>query len=490
MTRGASPAALLMAVLCLALSYMAWTANMRPPTLLERIKQDGELVVVTRLGPSTYYHSGERDLGMEYDLARAFARELGLDLRIVIAEDLNQVFEILDSRRAHIAAAGLAVTEARRKRYDFSVPYMSVRQQLVYRAGARRPATLLELEEPVLVSPGSSHAEYIRRTALKLPGLDWAIDPLASSEELLYRVWNREIPYTIAHSNELTLHQRFLPELRAAFDLTKPQGIAWALPDYRDDSLKQAADRFFRRIREDGTLTHLMEKYYGHLARFDYVGTLTFTRHVTERLPKYRALFEQAAREHGLDWRLLAAIGYQESHWDPRAVSPTGVRGLMMLTLNTASHVGISNRLDPAQSIEGGARYLAEMKARVPQHLQEPVRTWMALAAYNVGLGHLEDARVLTQELGGDPNSWFSVQKHLPLLAQRKYYSRTRYGYARGWEPVTYVQNVRSYYDLLIRITEPDLLRVESSEAVPERPVYLAPEDPPVRLVSPLDSLF
>lgn len=457
-----SPARFLMVVVALGLAYLAWAGYLSRPTLLQRVQASGELVVATRVSPSTYFEAQGGPGGLEYDLAKLFAEELGVELRMVPTRSLNALFGQLAAREVHLAAAGLTVTEARERRFRFTEPYMSVQQQLVYRQGNPRPDHLGELNEELLlkVLASSSHAEFLRQAKAEFPRLHWEETSELSSDDLLYRVWSRQIAYTIADSNDLVLNQRFYPELRAAFDLTEPQGLAWAFPQDPDDSLYRAASGFFERIRNDGTLTHLIEKYYGHLSRFDYVGTRTYMRHITERLPKYRQLFEEAAAEHNVDWRLLAAIGYQESHWNPRAVSPTGVRGLMMLTLDTSRMMGVQNRLDPAQSIRGGAAYFSRVRDRIPERIPEPTRTWLALAAYNVGYGHLEDARIITEQQGGNADSWTDVKARLPLLSQRKYYSKTRFGYARGWEPVRYVENVRTYYELLVRITEPELLQV------------------------------
>ena len=287
-----------------------------------------------------------------------------------------------------------------------------------------------------------------------MPDLSWEERPQTDNEELLRLVAEGEIDLTVANSNEVTLNRRFYPELRVAFNLTEAQPLAWVFPADRDDSLYRSARDFFGDIKDNGTLHQILERYYGHARRLDYVGTRTFLRHIEERLPRFQAAFESAAAAQGLDWRLLAAIGYQESHWNPRAKSPTGVRGLMMLTQKTAGQLGVDNRLDPEQSIMGGAEYLKGVRDRVPQRIPEPDRTWMALAAYNVGFGHLEDARKLTQSQDGDPDKWVDVMKRLPLLSQRKYYIHTRHGYARGHEPVQYVQNVRSYYDILVWYTD------------------------------------
>ena len=152
-------------------------------------------------------------------------------------------------------------------------------------------------------------------------------------------------------------------------------------------------------------------------------------------------------------------MGYQESHWNPDAVSPTGVRGIMMLTEATARQLGVEDRVDPRQSIFGGARYLRRIKRKIPERIAEPDRTWLALAAYNIGFGHLEDARILTQANGGDPDRWEDVREHLPLLADPKWHTRTRHGYARGGQPVHYVENIRYYYDVLLWLDERQLGR-------------------------------
>jgi membrane-bound lytic murein transglycosylase F len=167
------------------------------------------------------------------------------------------------------------------------------------------------------------------------------------------------------------------------------------------------------------------------------------------RLPLYKQWFVEAAEQSSQDWRLLAAIGYQESKWNPRATSPSGARGLMQLMGETASAAKVTDLSDARQSIFGGARYFRQVYEKIPSHVPEPDRTWFALAAYNIGYGHVEDARVLAQKAGHDPDSWQDVRKYLPLLEQERWYTQTENGYARGREPVHYVDNVRGYRDLL-----------------------------------------
>lgn len=418
---------------------------------LERVKNSGKLVVLTRNSGTTYYEGTYGPTGLEYDLARGFADELGVELKMVVASNVSDVLERLLDRDADFAAAGLTATRKRQAWARFTPPYQLITQQLVYRVGGTRPDRIENLQGSLEITSRSSHEEELRKLKYQYPELTWQVNKDAESEELLTLVWDKELDYTVADSNEIAINQRYYPELRVAFNITEPEPLAWAFPRMKDDSLYLAASDYITRIKESGALAQLIDRYYGHLNNFDYVDTITYQRHIESLLPDYRKLFEYAAEEFQLDWRLLAATAYQESHWNPNAVSPTGVRGLMMLTKKTASEIGVDKRTDPVQSIRGGALYLSQMVAKLPPRIQEPDRSWLALAAYNVGYSHLEDARIITQKRGGNPDVWMDVKENLPLLRKRKWYRNTRHGYARGNEAVRYVENIRRYFDLLVR---------------------------------------
>jgi len=443
---------LLLALLCCAL-----LACQRPQSLLEQVQQQHELIVITRNSATTYYEGPDGPTGFEYELAHLFADYLGVELRIVIPPNFNDILPLVALGDAHLAAAGLTVTERRKEKVRFGPAYYTIKPQLVYRSGSRRPKSLADLDGSLEVVAGSSHEERLEELRANYPDLHWQATQDADSEELLMFVWQQLIDYTIADSHELAVNRNFYPELKPAFDLGKPRSLAWAFPQGDDNSLYMAAQTFFSKIRSNGTLDQLIERYFGHTQRFDYVGTRRYQAHVEQRLPAFKDLFITTADEAGLDWRLLAAMGYQESHWDPDAVSPTGVRGLMMLTQDAATDLGIKNREDPEQSIRGGAAYFLRMKDRIPERIKDPDRTWLALAAYNVGLGHLEDARKLTLINKGDADKWVDVKKNLPLLSKKKWFQQTRYGYARGREPVRYVENIRTYYDILVWLTEQEV---------------------------------
>jgi membrane-bound lytic murein transglycosylase F len=420
-----------------------------PQNELQRVLAQQELVVLTRNAATTYYEGPQGPLGLEYDLAHGFAEQLGVKLRMEVAGNVSEVLSRLAEGEADFAAAGLTVTQPRQMWARFTPPYQQITQQLVYRTGNKKPQELNSLNGSLEIVAGSSHEERLRLLHSDHLNLSWKVNREAESDELLTLVWERLIDYTVADSNEVLMNQRYLPELRVAFDLSEPESIAWAFPKFKDDSLYLAASDYFHTLRESGELAKLIERYYGHLERFDYVGTRTFQQHIQQLLPEYRPLFEYAAKEFNIDWVLLAATAYQESHWDPDAVSPTGVRGIMMLTQLTAGEIGVNQRSDPVESIRGGALYLSRLMQKIPERIQEPDRSWLALAAYNVGYGHLEDARVITQRRGGNPDSWKDVKENLPLLRKKKWHKDTKHGYANGAQAVHYVENIRSYYAIL-----------------------------------------
>ncbi len=420
------------------------------PNTLNHVLDSGELIIVTRNSSTTYYEGPNGKTGFEYDLAKRFADSLGVKLKVITSDNIHEIFQILNSGKAHFAAAGLTITESRKEYVRFAASYMDITEQLIYNNQSYRPKKIADLEDGILeVIEDSSHVESLNELKKQHPDLNWNTQKNIESEQLLYLIENQLIDFTVADSNEVSLNRRFLLELRVAFDISKPKKLAWAFPKAKDSSLYDKAMSFFWRNLNNGEITHLIEKHYGHVNQFDYVGSRIYKRHIATRLSKYLDMYTEAGKKYNLNWKLLAAMGYQESHWNPKAVSPTGVRGIMMLTRQTAGQMGIKNRLDPKSSIFGGAKYLDKIRRRFPQELKEPDRTWYAMAAYNVGYYHVIDAQIIAEQQGKNPNKWSDLQTTLPLLARKKWYKKTKYGYARGWEPVKYVTNIRRYYDLL-----------------------------------------
>ncbi|MEL6869701.1 MAG: membrane-bound lytic murein transglycosylase MltF [Pseudomonadota bacterium] len=441
----------MIARVCLAMVSLGLLTTPRfAPNYLDQVLTLGELRVATRNAPTTYYIGRRGPTGPEYDLMRGFAEELGVRLDMQPVESVAELIPAIASGRAHIVAAGLSITEQRLQQAMFSQPYQQVEQHLIYRRGTGKPQDIGDiLDSDIVVMDGSSHAETLRALESETPMLTWRADDTIESADLLAAVADGDIDYTVADSTDFSINRHFHPELRIGLDLEVADSIAWAFPRGTDSSLRDRANQYLQKVRRNGQLTQILDRYYGHNDEFDYVGTRSFIRHYDSRLPRYRTLFESAAAATEQDWQLLAAIGYQESHWRSSAVSPTGVRGIMMLTRATADYLGIEDRADPASSIDGGARFFARLKTRLGDDIPEPDRTWMALAAYNVGYFHLKDARKIVEMQRGNPNRWVDVRAALPLLARKKWYQQLEYGYARGWEAVTYVDNIRNYHAIL-----------------------------------------
>jgi membrane-bound lytic murein transglycosylase F len=420
-----------------------------PPSLLERIVRTGELTVVTRNSPASFYYGADEPRGVEYELARGFAKKLGVRLRIYATD---HVYADLASGKAQIAAASLVVADSRKGAIVFGPGYQNIQPQVIYRRGTKRPRDLDDLLGSRLeVVAQSTHAALLENLRTEQPLLSWVEDSDATAEDLIRRVAAGEIDYTIADSHLVALLRHFYPDLRVAFSLGPPNQIAWALPRGAD-SLRESIASYFAEIEATGQLEGVLDGYYFASRDFDYVGSRAFIRHVNTRLPRYRDFFLEAERATGIDWRLLAAMAYQESHWNPGAISPTGVRGMMMLTEHTADMMQVANRDDARSSILGGAHYFKRVLRKVPSRIPEPDRNWLAVAAYNLGFGHLEDARILTQSVGASPDSWEQVRERLPLLSDEQWHRRVQRGYAPGQTAVTYVDNVRRYYEILMWI--------------------------------------
>lgn len=423
--------------------------------LFDRIKTKGELVVVTRELPASYFH-GQRGIeGLEYELVRRFAGQHGLRVRFVIADTARELLWTVRAGAAHIGAAHLAVTPYRKRGLRFSDSYDETTQEVVYRMGNKRPRNLEQLEDTSLIVPkGSRHEALLRELQTsQVEHLSWKASERYNEEELLALLNEGVIESTLADADLIDQVEGYYPRVLPAFAVGEDFPVAWALGATADDSLLQAVNAFIAEIKVDGTLEQLIDRYYDNRQHLDFVERRDFIQHLETRLPTLEQTFREVGGALGIDWRLLAAMGYQESHWKTNAVSPTGVRGIMMLTLDTAEQMGVEDRTAARESILGGARYLKGIMRKIPARIPRPDSTWLALAAYNIGFGHLEDARVLTQRQGGNPDHWIDVKKRLPLLAKKEYHSTLKHGFARGGQPVHYVKRIQYYYDTLIWFT-------------------------------------
>lgn len=421
------------------------------PSALAPPSESGVLKVVTRNGSTTYYlDRHENPIGPEHALISDYANKRGWEVEWSMLGSTQQVLHALASGSAHMAAAGLTHMDSRDGRFIQGPAHTEITEQLVChresRPLPRQPGELEGIE--IVITADSSYAETLSALAVEHPGIVFSEDTGRTTEVILSAVAEQNVDCTVADSNIVQVMRRHFPHLEVAMNLTTGQNLGW----YVHEDFNELADdarEWMNSVAGDEALGRMENRYYAYIGDFDFVDLRALSRRIEDRLPVFIEEFRKAESATGIPADLLAALAYQESHWDPGAVSPTGVRGIMMLTQNTAGSLGVTNRLDPVASIDGGARYLADRHRRLPDTIPEPDRTFLALASYNIGRGHLLDARALARRLDKNPDSWQDMREVLPLKADKRYYPSTRYGYARGYEPVHYVQRIRNYRDVI-----------------------------------------
>lgn len=425
--------------------------NLKPATTaLQHVQQRGVLTLAGTSGPTTFQNTPDGARGFQYELAQLFAEELGVKLVLENEPDAGSVIDAIRHNHADIAITGLATDDPRLKRLRVAEPYMAVSEQLVQRLDRPLPSRFDDLGNARIgVIAGST--ESVRLKAMTRWRPDLTIIEFEDTDPLLLldQVVTGDLDYVALNSSEFDARRALFPNLGVSLNLQDNSELGWALVKTRDQSLFKAAQAFLARKQADGTLDRLVA-FYSQGDTFDPYSVKSFQRDMNQKLPRYEDIFRKNAGAHSMDWRLLAAIAYQESRWQPNAISPTGVQGMMMLTQGTASDMGVADRNNARQSIEGGAAYYRQITERLPDTVREPDRTWMALAAYNMGPAHIDRARKNALANGEDADKWLTVSRHLRQMASdaRKNGRRIPVGQA-----LVYVQQVRRYYDTLLLAT-------------------------------------
>jgi membrane-bound lytic murein transglycosylase F len=438
------------------------------------------LVVAVRPGPGSWFPGPDgAPQGLDHDLIDRFARDRKLPLTVVTVSDAGALLDRVVAGEAHIGIGGLyrpqdvrpppAESSAMHPPLLWTDGYASAEAVLVYPRDAFRPRGFKDLAGATVAFDESSGIEStfapIRRDH---PEVRWKPLKLMSADALLAQVDEGKVDYAVVSSIDAAIGRNIYLDVEVAFPLGPKRELAWAV-DGRHLALLRDLDLFLGQMAREGTLARLAEHYFAPRGEVTRIDAGVFVERIRESLPRWRPVFVAAQEATGIEWRLLAAIAYQESKWDPDATSETGVRGFMQLTEDTARHLGVVDRLDPRQSVFAAARYLRDLKERLPRRIAEPDRTWIALASFNIGLGHLEDARIQAQRDKLNPDRWADVRRALPLLALPEYYEKARLGYARGGMPVAFVDRVRAYYDILLRTEAPHQprLRIDQAQAGP-----------------------
>ncbi|MBA3507400.1 MAG: membrane-bound lytic murein transglycosylase MltF [Betaproteobacteria bacterium] len=419
-----------------------------------------QLIVAVHAGPTTWFSGPHGDpAGFDHDLVARFAAERNLKLHTIEANSATELLAKVAAGEAHMgvgglygpAASGSGNIAADDARVLWTQGHFAVEPVVIYNVDGFKPKQWQDLQGAALTYTESTGIDA-QFAAIRAdhPEVTWTPLTVPSVDALIALVAEGAANYAIVPSIDAAAARNIHLDFDVAFVAGEKRDLAWAVAPSQT-ALRDDLDSFFARARRDGLLARLADRYFGYARRVARIDAGVFQERLNTVLPQYRALLQDAQAATGIEWRLLAAVAYQESRWNPVATSETGVRGIMQITEETARHLGVADRLDPKISILAGARYLRDLKTKLPERITEPDRTWLALAAFNIGVAHLEDARILTQKRKGNPDLWSDVRQALPLLAVPEYHEQAKYGYARGGMPVVFVDRVRAYYDILLR---------------------------------------
>jgi membrane-bound lytic murein transglycosylase F len=408
----------------------------------------GELIMLTRNNAHCFYYYRDEAMGFEYDLVKAFTEEIGVRLAVKIADRWEQMIPALLGGEGHLVAASMTITPQRQRVAAFSQGYLDTHQHIIVHRDNAAVRRLKDLEgHRIHMRQGTSYQEHLE--TLRQQGMDLELVLIEDipTEELIRQVAQKQIAITIADNHIALLNRRYYPQTRIADAISPTEQLGWAVRP-KDRQLLDRINRFFDKIKANGEFDRLYEKYYSGVDLFDYVNMRDFHRRLKTKLPRYRPIIETAARQHGFDWRLIAAQMYQESQFEERAQSHGGALGLMQLTPSTATSLGVKEIFDVEENIEAGVAHLKNLYKHFA-YARGRNRLYLALAAYNIGQGHILDAQNIARKKNLDPNQWSSLVQTLPLLRYRQYHQYALYGYCRGTEPIEYVKRIQIYYDVL-----------------------------------------
>lgn len=435
-------------------SYLIQHKDLRiDQTPFERVTETGVIRLITNESLNTLYYYQGRPMGFEYDLAKAFADYLGVALDIV-TPGWNNLFTYLELGMGDFIAAGLAITDERLEKVNFSLPYMTIQQHVIHHNLVFGPKSIEDFTFRTFhIRRGTSY--HARLKEIKAAGeieFTYVLHDNIPTDELIRMVHDREIKFTIADSNIAYLNQRHLPDITIGIPIQRKESLAWAVHK-QDIQLLEQMNKFFLHANATGLLKQISDKYYAGIDKTDPYDLKKFHQRIKTRLPRFKELIMEESLKYGFDWKLVAAVIYQESHFNPNARSFTNVKGLMQVTAATAKEMGIKNLKDPSQSIRAGIKYLDKMVKKFDYIPDEHEQMLMGLASYNIGYGHVSDALKIAREKGIgitlEQVRWQDLRTVLPLLSKSAYYKKTKHGYARGWEPVKYVDRILTYYDIL-----------------------------------------
>ncbi len=422
---------------------------------LPDLKKRGVLRILTRNTAATYYLYRGELVGFEYDLAREFAKQQGLEVEIIVPPTREDLIPWLLAGRGDVIAASMTLTEKRKSSgAAFSRPYLFVTETLVGRADEPPFESIDQLQgRTVVVRPGSSYMSSLKK--IQSSGVEFQIKQAPvdmETEQIIGAVAKKEYDLTVADSHILAIELTYRNDIRALMPLGAKSPLVWAA-NPKNKKLIDAINTFFKKEYKGLFYNITYNKYFKNTRRMAKQARTRSER--TGRLSPYDDIVKKHSTKYKFDWRLIVSQMFAESRFDPKAKSWVGAKGLLQVMPKTARQLGFNDLEDPETGIQAGIRYLSWTRDRFDQELNPYTRNWLALAAYNAGLGHVLDARALARNQGLDPNKWFgNVERAMLLLSKPDFSRRARYGYCRGSEPVAYVRQIRERWRAYKRVSK------------------------------------
>jgi membrane-bound lytic murein transglycosylase F len=429
-------------------------ASGRPdhPRSLAEIVKSGYIRVLTRNNDTSFFIYRGHRMGFDYELGKKLAQSLGIRVDMIITQSWAEMVPSLLKGEGDVIAAEVTVTPARRKQVLFAEPWGHTREVLVWKDGTPPLRTAEDLAgKDVHVRKSSTYWQSLLELNAKLRAIGSPEAVLVTVEEdwetdtILQAVSNGEIVYTVADDLLANIHTAYWENLMVGPPISEERDLAWAVRP-GDVKLKKAIDDLLRDLRRKPDFNILRKKYFEAERTLKKERKDKFYASETGTLSAYDPLVRKYAEQHGFDWRLVAAQIYQESHFEPQRKSWVGAMGLFQIMPATAKGLGITDPTDPEQSIKGGLKYMQQLSDHY-QDVPDPIERYrFALAAYNSGFGHVDDARKLARAAKQDASQWRQVAPWLLKLSDKKIASKARFGFCRGSEPVDYVRHIDERY--------------------------------------------
>ena len=400
---------------------------------LQQMHKSGYIRVLISDDPDSQYILNKQQYGFEYELLAKFAKELDLKMQIEVVP-FGELFTLLESGAGDIAVGGILANSYVSEVSQPTISWYQAKTAVVYKRGTERPKNLEQLsDEPVLAS-----ARYFGLQ--DFDGLNLR-DDYRSEYDLLSAVANGTERFALSTNYRAKNAKHYMPDLNRSFILPTKVDLVWVIPKRHDSALLDTLNTFLESAVKENLPNQLAEAYLALPTRLSTFDALSIHKKIITVLPQFEQAFKDAARRSSIDWRMLAALSYQESHWSNAARSPTGVRGIMQLTTETAKYLGVDDRLDMSKSIIAAASYIRQLRDRLPERIKEPERTWFAVGAYNVGFKHILNAYRKARNKGLDRSQWQTIADLLPTLYGKPF--------SNGVQEKNYVERIQIFTDIL-----------------------------------------